>query len=60
MTGYNLPPGVSERDLPGFELIEVDVACSNAQCEWDGVAENFEGEIEPELCPECGEALIRA
>lgn len=58
----NLPPGVSHRTIPGLyvrdeEVVELDVMC--LACNWFGVAENFEGEIDPAECPQCGEELAR-
>lgn len=32
MTGWNLPPGCSESDLPGYHEIEVTIAYECDQC----------------------------
>ena len=49
---WNLPPGVSERDLPGDDRDEevVEIAAMCEDCEWQGLAEVFEGEFVPCQC----------
>jgi len=60
MSGFNLPPGCRESDLPGYNDIEVTIAmtCQECNSEWneedvpvdarDGMTTDVDGE-----CPEC-------
>ena len=57
-SGFNLPPGCYERDLPGYHDIEVDMdfVCTGCEYEWTEhdctVDERGGSEVEAD-CPKC-------
>jgi DNA-directed RNA polymerase subunit RPC12/RpoP len=63
-SGFNLPPGCYERDLPGYNDIEVDMDffCSDCDHEWTEsdvtVDERGCDDVEAE-CPECGKTVSK-
>lgn len=66
MTGYNMPDGVTESMIPGYNDIEIDIEfqCDNEDCgnEWtesDMTVDPTCGGHEVEaVCPEC-ETLVK-
>lgn len=65
-SGYNMPPGCYESDIPGYNDIEMDVEfqCDNEDCgnEWteaDVAVDPTSGGHDVEaVCPEC-ETLVK-
>lgn len=62
MSGYNMPPGVTESMIPGYYEREEDVAfqCGNEECEdtWTecvSVDPSSGGHDVEAECPSCGE-----
>lgn len=60
-SGFNLPPGCYESDLPGWHEVEDDVTftCSNPECkhEWvesDVTVDSRGGHDVEATCPKCG------
>lgn len=57
-TGYNMPDGVSENDIPGWNAVGADLTmtCPNGHS-WDEYVEcDSDGEVESmESCEVCGE-----
>ena len=63
-SGYNLPPGCYERDLPGYNDIEVDVdfTCSGCDAEWsesDVTVDARGGHDVESTCPSCGKTVTQ-
>jgi DNA-directed RNA polymerase subunit RPC12/RpoP len=61
MSGYNLPDGISERDLPGYNDIEMELSVKCGDCGyeekiWETVDGNT-GEYEY-VCSNCGETNV--
>lgn len=61
MGGYNMPDGVSERDIPGYyeRDEDVDFECANEECEetWEdcvSVDPSSGGHDVESTCPKCG------
>lgn len=60
MSGWNLPPGVYERDLPGYndEDVTVTVYCpeceSEIEAELTGDGQGIWGDV---ICPECNHSF---
>jgi hypothetical protein len=63
-SGFNLPPGCYESDLPGWHDVEVDMDffCSDCDHEWteSDVTVDARGCVDVEAeCPKCGKTVSR-
>ncbi len=63
MTGWNLPPGCSESDLPGWHDVEEDIEfeceLGHIWIETDVTVDDRGGHDVEAKCPECGEEVTK-